>query len=45
MDFTGTWMAAPEVEIKAAQIVRSCRTRANSALVKPYDYRLTEDTI
>ncbi|MDQ6663331.1 MAG: hypothetical protein M3Z23_02935 [Acidobacteriota bacterium] len=43
VDFIGTWMAAPEVESKAAQIVRSCGTRANAALVKPYDYRLTED--
>jgi hypothetical protein len=40
---SATWMAAPEVEKRAAEIVRSCRERVGPALVKPYDYRLTED--
>lgn len=39
----GTWMTAPEVEKKAAEVVRRCRDRVSSALVKPYDYQLTED--
>ncbi|MDQ2944596.1 MAG: hypothetical protein M3Y27_01395 [Acidobacteriota bacterium] len=39
----GTWMTAPEVEKKAADVVRLCRERVSSALVKAYDYQLTED--
>lgn len=34
---------APELEQRAAEIARQCVARAGSALVKPYDYRLTED--
>jgi hypothetical protein len=40
---SGSWMTAPEVEKKSAEIVRLCQGRIASALVKPYDYQLTED--
>ncbi len=40
---SGTWMTAPDVEKKAADLVATCRNRILSALVKPYDYQLTED--
>ena len=37
------WMNAPELERQAAQIVESHLQRVCSALVKPYEERLTED--
>jgi hypothetical protein len=40
---SGTWMTAPEVEKKAAEVVRRCQSRVRAALVKPYDYHLAED--
>jgi len=40
---SGEWMTAPELESKSAEVVRACRERVSSSLVKPYDYRLTED--
>jgi hypothetical protein len=39
----GAWMTAPELEKKAAEIVSYRVNRVSSALVKPYDYQLTED--
>lgn len=36
-------MTAPELEKKAADVVRHCHDRVRPALVKPYDYQLTED--
>ena len=40
---SGEWMTAPELEKKSAEVVRGCQARVSSALVKPYDYQLTED--
>src|SRR5437016_1589514 len=40
---SANWMATPEVEKKSAEIARQCASRVASALVKPYDYQLTED--
>jgi hypothetical protein len=40
---SGDWMTAPELEKKAGEVVQQCRSRVISSLVKPYDYRLTED--
>lgn len=40
---SGEWMTDPELERKSAELVHQCRTRVLSSLVKPYDYRLTED--
>ncbi len=37
------WMTASELEKKSAEIVGFCVNRVSSALVKPYDYQLTED--
>ncbi len=43
VELSGTWIAAPAIEGRAAEIVRSRLQNLGSALVKPYDYRLTED--
>jgi hypothetical protein len=40
---SGEWMTAPDLERKSGEVVRLCRSRVSSALVKPYDYQLTED--
>jgi hypothetical protein len=40
---SATWMTAPELERKSAEIIRNSQTRVRAALVKPYDYQLTED--
>ena len=40
---SGSWTTAPELERRSAEVVRKCQARAGSALVKPYDYQLTED--
>ena len=40
---SGEWMTTPELEKKSAEVVRACRARVSSSLVKPYDYQLTED--
>lgn len=40
---SGNWTTAPELERRSAEVVRKCQARAGSALVKPYDYQLTED--
>jgi hypothetical protein len=40
---SGGWMTAPDLERKAAELVRSCRRRVASTLLKEYDYQLTED--
>jgi hypothetical protein len=36
-------MAAPQIEKKAAEVARDCELRVRTALVKPHEYRLTED--
>lgn len=41
--YSGAWMTTPELEKKAAELVRECQSRVASSLVHPYDYRLTED--
>ena len=40
---SASWMTAPELERKSAEIVRRCQRRVSSSVVKPYDYQLTED--
>jgi hypothetical protein len=40
---SGTWMTTPDMEKKAFEIISECQNRVKSALVKPYDYKLTED--
>jgi len=40
---SGSWMTTPEVEKKSAEVVRACQGRMGAAMVKPYDYQLTED--
>lgn len=37
------WMATPELEAMASDVVRSQLKRVASAFIKPYDYRLSED--
>ena len=37
------WMATPELEAMASDVVRSQLKRVDSAFIKPYDYRLSED--
>jgi len=39
----GRWIAAPEIEKRAAESVRRSLERARPALVKPYDQWLSED--
>jgi hypothetical protein len=36
-------MDAPEIEKKAAEVAHDCELRVRAALLKPYDYHLTED--
>lgn len=43
VNLSATWIAAPEMERHAAEIVRTLGKRAGAALVKPYEYRLSED--
>jgi hypothetical protein len=43
VESSGSWMTAPELEKRSAEIVRACQSRMGSAMVKPYDYQLTED--
>lgn len=40
---SGPWMTAPELEKKSAEVIRESQSRIGASLVKPYDYRLTED--
>ena len=40
---SAAWIAAPETERHAAKIVKSVIDRVRSALVKPYEYQLSED--
>ncbi len=39
----GEWMTSPELEKQSVEVVRSCQQQVTAALVKPYDYQLTED--
>jgi hypothetical protein len=43
VELSGTWIAAPELEKRAAEIVQSRLKLIGPALVKPYDFQLTED--
>jgi hypothetical protein len=42
-ELSSRWMTAPEPETRAAQTVRSCLERAQSALIKPHEKWLSED--
>jgi len=37
------WMTSPELEKKSAEILQRCQIRITNSMIKPYDYRLTED--
>ena len=37
------WMTEPETERQAAAVVNAARERVRAALVKPYDYQISED--
>ena len=43
VNISATWIAAPEMERHAAEIVIGLAARAGAAFVKPYEYRLSED--
>jgi hypothetical protein len=43
INLASRWIAAPEIEICAAGIVRECVARVSSALVQPYESWLSED--
>lgn len=43
VNFSARWINASDIEKHAADAVRFCVDRAGPALVKPYDYRLSED--
>jgi hypothetical protein len=38
-----SWTTAPELERRSAEVVRGCQSRMGAAMIKPYDYQLTED--
>jgi hypothetical protein len=43
IDLAASWMATPDLEATASEVVRSQLKRVDSAFIKPYDYRLSED--
>ncbi|MGI8991884.1 MAG: hypothetical protein ACR2I2_20170 [Bryobacteraceae bacterium] len=43
VNFSATWIAAPEMERHAAEIAKALGKRVGAPLVKPYEYRLSED--
>ena len=43
VEHASKWMTTPELEKKSAEVLRRCQTRITASMIKPYDYRLTED--